>query len=236
MNTTTNVYKDSDRLTPQNAALLLIDAQTGLIPCVQDFDAINFKNNLIGLAKIGKIWNLPVILTQGGGGGKGPNGPIMQEIVDLYPDVEVIDRYLINSWDEPNFRAAVEKTGRKKLIMCGVTSDVCLAFPAMSAVAAGYDVYAVIDASGCWNMLTEIGAMLRMSQAGVIITNWVAIAAELSRDWRRPEGQAHAKLFADHMTHYGMIVNTFEAKGDQNTYKTIPATALPEEGKTLASR
>jgi nicotinamidase-related amidase len=226
LTTPINVYNDSARLTPENTALLLIDHQTGLMPCVQDIDAVNFKNNAIALAKIGKIWKLPVVITQGGGGGKGPNGPIMQEIIAMYPDAEVIDRYFINSWDEPNFRTAVEQTGRKKLIMAGVTSDVCLAFPAMSAVAAGYDVYAVVDASGCWNWMTEVAAMIRMAQAGVIVTNWVAIAAELNRDWRRPEGTALSDLFANHMSSYGMIFNNFSAQG-QDTYKTVQPLDLP---------
>ena len=96
--------------------------------------------------------------------------------------------------------------------MAGITSDVCLAFPAISAVAAGYDVYAVIDASGAWNPLVEQAAMLRMSQSGVIVTNWVAIAAELQKDWRLETGPTMGQLFQEHLTFYGMLMNNFVAK------------------------
>lgn len=161
-----------ERLTPDNAALLLIDMQTGLLLAVTTSPAIELKNNILALAQLGKTYNLPTLLTTSTA--TGPNGPYMPEVLAMFPGQEVQNRTLVNAWDDPRFVAAVEKTGRKKLIIAGITTNVCLQFPALSAVQAGYDVYAIVDASGCFNALAETAAMLRMTQAGVKVTDWSA--------------------------------------------------------------
>lgn len=198
-----------EMLTPQNAALLLIDHQSGIMQGVHDFKPVELKNNVIALASLGKIFNLPTIITASYA--QGPNGPIIPEIINMYPDLEVIHRTVINSWGYAPFVAAVEKTGRRKLIMAGVTTDVCLAFPAISAAQAGYDVYAVYDASGSWDVMSQQCAINRMIQAGVKVVNWVAVAAELQKDWTLPTGPQLARLFADHLTFYSMLIASHQA-------------------------
>lgn len=200
--------------TPQNAAMVLLDHQTGIMLGVGDFTAAEFKNNILALAKIAKVYDLPTVLTTSYE--DGPNGPLMPELIEMFPERKVIKRPgQINAWDDPYFVAAIEATRRKTLIMAGVTTDVCLTFPAISAVAAGYTVYAVIDASGTWNQSVQQAAMLRMTQAGVIVTNWVSVAAELQKDWRLPTGRDMAKLFHEHLTFYGMLMNNVSAKAKE---------------------
>lgn len=118
---TSNLF---ERLTPDNAALLLIDMQTGLMLGVTTSAAIALKNNILGLAQVGKTFKLPTLLTTSAA--DGPNGPYMPEVVAMFPGQEVLNRTLVNAWDDPTFVAAVEKTGRKKLIMAGITTDVCV--------------------------------------------------------------------------------------------------------------
>jgi nicotinamidase-related amidase len=200
-----------DLLTPGNAAILLIDHQVGLLNCVRTMDPVNLKNNIIALAKLGKIFNLPVVLTTSGVNAT-PNGPLLAELVQMFPDNEVIDRTHVNSWHDPVFVKAVEKTGRKKLIMAGISTDVCLAFPAISAVKAGYDVYAVIDASATWDPVTEHAAMLRMSAAGVKVVNWVAAAAELQRDWALPTAGEFGMHLGTAMGSYSLLAQYYYSR------------------------
>jgi nicotinamidase-related amidase len=155
-----------ERFSANDAALVLIDHQSGIIQCVHDYSPAEFRNNVMALAKLGKVFNLPTVLSTSLG--QGPNGPFIPEVVSLFPDVPVIDRPgIIDAWDDPKFVAAVEKTGRKNLIMAGVTVDVCLAFAAMHAVEAGYNVYGVIDASGGVEVTIRENAVARMKDHGV---------------------------------------------------------------------
>lgn len=195
-----------DRLTSDNCALLLIDHQTGTMLGVQDIKLSDFRSNVLALAEIGRIHNLPTILTASYA--EGPNGPLMPEILEMHPNAPIIYRPgWINSWDDPSFVKAVEETGRKKLIMAGVTSDVCLMLPALSAKKAGYDVYAVYDASGCWDQTSEFAALLRLNQAGIITVNWAAVAADLQNDWRLPTAEGTLKTFHEHLPFYSMLSN-----------------------------
>jgi len=126
--------------------------------------------------------------------------------------VPVIDRPgIINAWDDPKVVAAIEKTGRKNLIMAGVTIDVCLAFAAMQAVEAGYNVYGVVDASGGLEVTIRDNAVARMKDHGITPINWTTVAAELQRDWRLPTGKDLGKVFHDHYQSYGLLVDSFEA-------------------------
>ena len=166
------------------------------------------------------MFHLNGYVMEGGGENLVWSAADFENFLELHPELDksmeselksVVKLLVQNRWPF-RIHATIEKTGRKKLIMAGITSDVCLAFPAISAVAAGYDVYAVIDASGAWNPLVEQAAMLRMSQSGVIVTNWVAIAAELQKDWRLETGPTMGQLFQEHLTFYGMLMNNFVAK------------------------
>jgi nicotinamidase-related amidase len=185
------------RLSAEDSALLLIDHQSGIMQIVHDFPPAEFRSNVMALAKLGSIFKLPTVLTSSYE--TGPNGPILAELLAMHPDAPVIRRPgQISAWDNEEFVAAVKKTGRKKLIMAGVTTDVCLAFPAMQAVAEGFQVYAVIDASGAYDLPTQQMAIARMTQAGVTCVNWVVVATELQRDWRNPTGQKMGELFHEH--------------------------------------
>lgn len=196
--------KTYEQLTPDNAAMLLIDHQVGTMAFgITDLDSVNLKNNALWLAETAKIFQLPTILTTSNP--DGANGPLFPELVEMLPDAPIIDRVIINAWDDPNFVKKVKETGRTKLIMAGVTTDVCLTFPAISAVADDYDVYAVMDASGTVNQQAMFAAMFRMSQAGVKIANTNMVVAELQKDWSLPTAPETGQAYAKHLPNFGYI-------------------------------
>jgi nicotinamidase-related amidase len=171
------------RIDPDNAVLLLIDHQTNLIMGCQSMEPILLKNNTVALAAMAKIFKIPVVLTTTGGGGNGPAGPLFPELLAELPGQAVIDRQqFYNSMDDAIFKSAVEKTGRKKLIIAGITSDLCVMFPALTALSQGYDVYIVTDACASWSKDVDVAAMNRLSQAGCILTNINGLYAELQNN------------------------------------------------------
>jgi len=202
-----------DRITASNAAVLLVDHQTGLVNGIQDQSLPEFLAALNGLVQTAETYDLPTIITSSAA--DGPNGPILPLITDRLPNAPIIARPgEINAFDNPDFKSAVENTGRKKLIIAGVSTDVCVAFSALAAVELGYDVHAVIDASGTWNKLVQRTAVARMVQAGVTPTNWVAVAAELQVDWRNPNGEALGRTMGENLPFYGNLIGSFlAAKG-----------------------
>jgi nicotinamidase-related amidase len=199
-----------DRLTPDNAAVLFVDHQTGLSNGVQDQSVPEYITAVTALAKMAKNFSLPSVMTTSAA--DGPNGPVLPIITELLPKAPIVQRPgNINAWDNTDFFEAVKKTGRKKLIVAGVSTEVCVAFVALSAINEGYDVYAVIDASGTWNKLVQEVAIARMVQAGVKPITWVAVGAELLNDWRAPLGQAHAQVMNEHLPFYGNLFASFQA-------------------------
>ncbi len=195
------------KLSKDDAALLLVDHQSGLISLVQDFSPDDFKNSVIALADIGRFFNLPTILTTSFD--EGPNGPIVPELIERFPDASFIHRPgQINAWDNDDFVKAIEKTGRKQLIIAGVVTDVCVAFPALSAIEAGYDVFVVTDASGTFNTTVQQAAWQRMSAAGVQLMNWFSVACELHRDWRN-DMQGLGDLLSNHLPNYRNLMTSF---------------------------
>lgn len=199
-----------DRLTPENAAVLLVDHQTGLSNGIQSQSVPDYMAALSGLVKLAKAFDLPTIVTTSAA--DGPNGPVLPVITQTLPDAPVIHRPgEINAWDNAAFQGAVKGTGRKKLIVAGVSTEVCVAFVALSAVAEGFDVYAVIDASGTWNPLVQDVAIARMVQAGIKPITWVAVGAELQADWRNPQGPELAKVMGEHLPFYGNLIGSFMA-------------------------
>ncbi len=184
------------RFTREDSAILFVDHQVGLILGVHDHDQETLRRNVITLARAAKVYGLPAIVTSSAD--NGPNGPILPELVAELPDVQVIKRPgEIDAFDNPDFAAAVKATGRKNLIISGISTDVCVAFAALSAVAAGYNVQAVLDASGTWSRLAAEAAIIRMRDAGVTMTSSVAVTAELQRDWRNPGGEVLGGIYAD---------------------------------------
>ena len=206
----TNSYTKT-RFSADDAALVLIDHQSGILQLVHDYSPAEFRNNVMALAKLGKVFKLPTVLTTSLG--QGPNGPFIPEVVSMFPDVPVIDRPgIISAWDDSRVVAAIQKTGRKNLIMAGVTIDVCLAFAAMQAVEAGYNVYGVVDASGGLDVTTRELAIARMKDHGITPINWTTVAAELQRDWSLPTGQQLGRVFHDHYHSYGLAIDSFESR------------------------
>jgi nicotinamidase-related amidase len=199
-----------DRLTADNAALLLVDHQTGLSNGVQDQSVPEYITAITALVKLANTFKLPTVVTTSAA--DGPNGPVLPVITQTLPEAPVIHRPgEINAWDSKEFVAAVRKTGRKKLIVAGVSTEVCVAFVALSAIEEGYDVYAVIDASGTWNKLVQEVAVARVAQAGVKPITWVAVGAELQADWRNPTGQALGQIMGQHLPFYGNLYGSFLA-------------------------
>jgi nicotinamidase-related amidase len=201
-----NSYK---RLDKDQAAVLLVDHQTGLLSLVRDIGPDQFKNNVLALADLAKYFKLPTILTTSFE--DGPNGPLVPELRGTFPSAPYIPRPgQINAWDNEDFVKAVKATGRKQLIIAGVVTEVCVAFPALSAVAEGYDVFVVTDASGTFNEITRHAAWQRMSDAGVQLMSWFGVAAELHRDWRN-DIEGLGTLFSNHIPDYRNLITSYTA-------------------------
>jgi len=199
------------RLSKEDAACLLVDHQSGLISLVQDFSPGEFKNNVIALADVAKFFGLPTILTTSFE--DGPNGPIVPELKERFPDAPLVARPgQINAWDNEEFVGAVKQTGRRQLIIAGVVTDVCVTFPALSAVEAGYDVFVVTDASGTFNPAVRHAAWIRMAHAGVQLMNWFSVACELHRDWRN-DVEGLGNLLSEHIPNYRNLITSYLAKG-----------------------
>lgn len=199
-----------DRLSPATAAVLFIDHQTGLANGVADQSQPEFISNVTALAKLAQLFKLPAVITTSAA--DGPNGPVMPQVAQLLPEAPVISRPgEINAWDNEEFVAAVKKTGRKQLILAGISTEVCVAFVALAAVRAGYDVYAVIDSSGTWSKLVQEVAVARMVQAGVKPLTWVAVGAELQGDWRKETGQGLGQIMGEHLHFYGNLIGSYMA-------------------------
>jgi len=190
-------------LSPENCAVILIDHQPQMAFGVQSIDRQSLINNVSGLALAAKIFNVPTVITSVAA--KSFSGPIWKEITDLHPDVDIIDRTSMNSWEDDNFVTAVKATGRKKLVIAALWTEVCLAFPALCAMEDGYEVYAVSDASGGTSLEAHEIAMQRMVQAGVKPVTWLQVALEFQRDWARTETyDAVTALAKAHAGAYGL--------------------------------
>lgn len=172
-----------------DAALLLIDHQVGTMQLIKNLPLNRVKRNVVALAKTARILRVPVVLTTSQEGNV--QGPLTEELREALPEeheARVQRQGIVNCWEDPAFRTAVEGTGRRTLIMAGVTTDVCLVYPSISAVESGYRVQAVLDASGSPYDLSEETSRRRMERAGVVLTATNTLMAELARDWSRPEG------------------------------------------------
>mgnify|MGYP000959205411 CR=1 FL=1 len=203
-----------ERWTPDNCVFAFIDHQTGLMNLVDNARPVEFKNIVIGLAQTAKIHNVPSVITTSAE--TGPNGPYVPEVLAILPDAPRIPRPgQINAWDNDDFVAAIKKTGRKKIVMSGITTDVCVAFAALSALDAGYEVYVVVDASGSMNTDVQNAALMRMSDAGAIMGTWFGLSCELLSDWRNPAGAATAQLFIDHMPSYAEVFESHRSVSEQ---------------------
>lgn len=199
--------KQYKRLDKDNAAVLLVDHQAGLLSLVRDIDPDKFKNNVLALADMAKYFELPTILTTSFE--TGPNGPLVPELKEMFPDAPYIARPgQINAWDNDDFLAAVKATGKKQLIIAGVVTEVCVAFPALSALEEDFEVFVITDASGTFNAMTRDAAWDRMSAAGAQLLTWFGAACELHRDWRNDIDGLGA-LFSNHIPDYRNLITSY---------------------------
>ncbi|KZK88731.1 Isochorismatase family protein [Pseudovibrio sp. W64] len=186
-------------LSPSNSALILIDYQPPILAGVKNIDHDTLINNTTGLIKTAVIYDIPIIFSHVAVGLNGYD-PMIEELQKLAPNAVFIDRTSVNAWEEPEFVEAVKATGRKKLIMGGLWTDVCLAYPAIEAEAAGYDVYVPEDAVGSITQLSHENGMRRMIEAGVEPITWNVVPAELQRDHARTDKlQAVTRVFMEHL-------------------------------------
>lgn len=193
-------------LNPTNSTLILIDHQPQMAFGVQSIDRQQLKNNTVALAKSAKIFNVPTILTSVET--ESFSGYLWPELLGVFPGQQPIERTSMNSWEDEKFVAAVKATGRKKLVMAALWTEVCLTFPALEAIEAGYEVYIVTDASGGTSQEAHDMAVQRMIQAGAIPVTWQQVLLEYQRDWSKRESyDAVMELVREHSGAYGMGVD-----------------------------
>ena len=204
-----------DRLTRANAVLLLVDHQVGLIAGSRYPEPQDLRKNAVGLTSASKILGVPIVATTTMSNGM--FGPIFPELAELLKDLEIIDRTTVNPFDEPRITSSIKRTGRSKVIVAGVNTAVCTCFPAISAVNSGYGAYAAIDASGAFDATEQQTAMIRMTQAGVIVADHNAIVVEMLANNADPlAAQVYAAIGLSHFVSMRDIYSTI------TTSKIVP--------------
>ncbi|MBE9041622.1 hydrolase [Oscillatoriales cyanobacterium LEGE 11467] len=213
-------------LNADECALLLIDHEPQMFFGVQSHDRQTIVNNVVGLAKGAKLFGVPTILTTVTD--RAFSGPIVPEIQAVFPDHKPIARTSMNSWEDENLRKAVEKTGKRKLVMAALWTEVCLTFPALSALANGYEVYFVTDASGAFTKEVHERSVQRLIQAGGVPMTWQQTILEWQRDWANQETyEGMMDIIQEHSGAYGMGI--FYAKTMVQSYPDFKG--FPDEGK-----
>lgn len=192
-------------LDPTNCTVIFIDHQPQMTFGVSNIDRQTLVNNTVGLAKAAKVFDVPVILTTVET--QSFSGPMWPQLTELFPGKMPIERSSMNSWEDKKFVAEVERIGRKKLVIAALWTEVCLAFPALQAMGAGYEVYAVEDASGGTSEVAHRCAMQRVVQAGAVPVTWQQVLLEFQRDWAKRETyDAVMKIVFEHSGAYGQGV------------------------------
>ncbi|NJO42964.1 MAG: hydrolase, partial [Cyanobacteria bacterium RU_5_0] len=172
-------------LTPQNSTVVFIDHQPQMLFGVSNIDHQTLINNVVGLAKATRIFDVPTILTTVET--ESFSGYMWPQLLAIFPDQVPIERTSMNSWEDTNFVAEVKRIGRKKLVIAALWTEVCLTFPALQALDAGYEVYMVVDASGGTSQVAHDAAIQRMIQAGAVPVTWQQVLLEYQRDWAHKE-------------------------------------------------
>jgi len=192
-----------------DCALLLLDHQSGLFQTVKDITVAELRANVSALARTATLLKLPIITTASVP--DGPNGPVMPEIEKLAPHAVYVPRKgEVNAWDNDLFVKKVQETGKKTLLMAGVWTSVCVMFPALDAKAAGFNVYAVMDASGDPTEMVSRTTLARFTQAGIVPTTTNAVVCELHRTWARPEAAEIADIYTMHTPNYRAVMESFQ--------------------------
>ena len=205
---------------PANAAMLLIDHQSGLFQTIGDMPFTRVRDHATALAKMATLAGLPVITTASVP--QGPNGPLIPEIHAAAPHAQYVARRgEINAWDNPDFVAVVKATGRRQLIVAGTITSVCMAFPSIAAVADGYQVFAVIDASGTYSKMAQEITLARVVQAGVVPMDTAAVASELQKTWHRDDAGQWAQIYTRIFPNYQLLIESY-AKAQQVQQRQEP--------------
>ncbi|KAI0379592.1 Isochorismatase hydrolase [Hypomontagnella monticulosa] len=200
-----------ERLDKNDTLLLILDMQEGLFSLARDFDATAYRDNMLAHASLAKVFDLPVIMSTSSQ--TGPNGPLPDEILKMYPDAPLIQRPgQVNAWDNPDFRDAVIAANKSQIIIAGIVTDVCTTFLALSLREAGYSVWANHEASGTTTTYIRDMANDRMRAAGVNVVSYFAIVCELMRDWRNVPGAKEIfPLLDQYLPAYGMVARAHRA-------------------------
>ena len=195
---------------PDDAVMLLIDHQSGLFQLVRDIDQPVLRSHATALAKLSYLAKLPTFTTASVP--DGPNGPLIPEIHKYNPDAVYIPRTgQINAWDNPAWVSAIEKTGRKTLLIAGTLTSVCMAFPALSALVAGYKVFCIVDASGNWSKMATDLTIARIVQAGAIPIDMFALLAEVMHTWNRADAMDFAAIMFEHIVPpYRALIESYD--------------------------
>jgi nicotinamidase-related amidase len=200
---------DKALLSPKDCIVLLLDHQTGLFQTVKDVPIRDLRANTVVLAKVAAQAKVPIVTTASEP--NGPNGPLMPELTDAAPTATYIARKgEISAWENEDFRKLIKNSGRKTLIIAGVWTSVCVAFPALQAKAEGYNVYFVMDASGDMSEMASHATLHRMAQAGVIPVTTNVVLCEFQRTWARPDAEAWGTLYNELVPHYRAVSESYE--------------------------
>jgi nicotinamidase-related amidase len=209
-------------LTPDNCVVTLIDLQPQMLFGVSNFDRQSIINNNIALAKAARVFDVPVVLSTVET--KGFSGNLWPQIQAVFPNQVPIERSSMNSWDDQNFVAAIEKTGRKKIVLSGLWTETCVALPTIQAIQDGYEIYVVEDCCGDVSRLAHENAMKRVIQAGAKPVTSLSVMLEWQRDWALKDTyDAVMDIVKSHYGAYGM--------GVEYAYTMVhgaPATKVPE--------
>jgi len=209
-----------DKPTAQNAIMLFIDHQVGLMAGVRDFASLaEYKSNVIGLARTAKALKMPVLLSSSNA--QWQNGDTLPEIKEIFEDQPIYRRTgIINCYEDPTFRSAFEdatsKSGRRHVIISGVTIGTCCALPTLSMLQDGYNVFPVVDACGAWNHYEAEAAMSRMARAGAELVTTFALACELQADWKLPTANDMLAPFIHNLSEYGFVLQNFWNNANQH--------------------
>jgi nicotinamidase-related amidase len=207
---------------PEDAVMLLVDHQSGLFQLVRDIDQPVLRRHVCALARVASLAKIPTFTTASVP--DGPNGPLIPEIHQLNPEAVYIPRTgQINAWDNPKWVEAIKKTGRKTLLIAGTLTSVCMAFPTFKAIADGYKVFCVVDASGNWSKMATDITMARVIQAGAMPIDTYAVLAELMSTWNRADAMEFAGAMVDYIVPpYRALMESYEKakKVQESGYET----------------
>ncbi|PAS96251.1 MAG: isochorismatase [Candidatus Dactylopiibacterium carminicum] len=207
-----------EKPTPANSIMLFIDHQVGLMASTRDFQqGSGYKSNVVSLAQMAKALDIPVLITSSNA--QWQNGDTLPELKEIFKDQPIYRRTgIINAYEDPTFRKALEdlvaKTGRRHIIISGVTLGTCVAFPTLSMLNDGYVVHPVVDASGAWSKYEADAAMQRMTSAGAQLNTVFALGAELQADWKNSTADAMLPPFINGLPEYGWVLQNFWNNAD----------------------